>query len=215
MLPGPNQIIACPHCRGLSKNSTLMSGNTFGARVWTDGKQIAPMLPKSPLVVKCIHCSDFYWLAEGKVVGTQSWDDQEVNPAWKTLDWPQELTEEEFYLSIDKSMALNLIQERTLRVLAWWRRNDDFRDIPPEQKSIIPNTEACKKNLQALARLLEEGDENDCLMRAEVHRELGDFISAKQILATISSAKFTAVAFQLRTLCDSGDTCVRELHFDD
>ena len=39
MLPGPYQIIACPQCKGLAKYMTLMSGNTIGARVWTDGKR--------------------------------------------------------------------------------------------------------------------------------------------------------------------------------
>ena len=42
MIPGPDQIVACPKCNGLAKYRTLLSGNTFGARVWTDGKQDAP-----------------------------------------------------------------------------------------------------------------------------------------------------------------------------
>jgi hypothetical protein len=44
MLPGPDQIVACPNCQGLEKYGTLVSGNTFAARVWTDGRQVAPML---------------------------------------------------------------------------------------------------------------------------------------------------------------------------
>jgi hypothetical protein len=57
MLAGPDQIVACPHCKALAKYMTLMSGNTFGARVWTDGKQDAPMLPHPPAVVKCRQCA--------------------------------------------------------------------------------------------------------------------------------------------------------------
>lgn len=49
MIPGPDQIIACPHCSALAKHLTLISGNAFGASVWTDGKQILPMLPRQPV----------------------------------------------------------------------------------------------------------------------------------------------------------------------
>jgi hypothetical protein len=39
MLPGPDQIVACPNGQGLEKYRTLVSGNTFGARVWTGGSR--------------------------------------------------------------------------------------------------------------------------------------------------------------------------------
>jgi len=55
MMPGPYQIIACPKCKGLQQYRTLASGNTFGTRLWTDGKRIARMLPLPPAVVKCPH----------------------------------------------------------------------------------------------------------------------------------------------------------------
>ena len=70
MLPGPDQMIACPKCKGVARYMTLMSGNTFGARVWTDGKQVAPMLPNPPAVVKCRHCEECYWLSEAEEIGS-------------------------------------------------------------------------------------------------------------------------------------------------
>ena len=63
MLPGPNQIVACPHCEALAQYETLTSGNTFGARVWTDGKQIAPMLGSIAICVGWL-------LPEGSVPGS-------------------------------------------------------------------------------------------------------------------------------------------------
>jgi hypothetical protein len=69
MLPGPDQIIACPKCQALAKYMTLRSGNTFGARLWTDGKRAAPMLPLPPEVVKCQHCGECYWLEAADKVG--------------------------------------------------------------------------------------------------------------------------------------------------
>lgn len=47
----------CQHCLGLIEQPSMISGNTIGARIWTDGKMDAPMLPELPQIVKCPHCS--------------------------------------------------------------------------------------------------------------------------------------------------------------
>lgn len=217
MIPGPDQIIACPLCKGLAKHMTLLSGNTFGAKVWTDGKMIAPMLPRPPAVVKCRHCGECYWLAEAENVGTLGPPDskgQEINPTWATADEVEEPTEEEYYLAIEKGLATDVEQEKNLRVLAWWRSNDGFRNAPPAPGRGNPRTSApWKKNLEALANLLHDENEGERLMRAEVLRELGEFEAAKQILHRISSSNVAAVVRQLLSLCESGDASVRELRF--
>ena len=48
MLPGPDMYKHCSSCHQLIIEETLMSGNTFGAIYWSDGKREAPMLPKTP-----------------------------------------------------------------------------------------------------------------------------------------------------------------------
>ena len=57
MKPGPDKVIECPKCKALARVFTLVSGNTFGARRWTDGRMIAPMLPRPPVIAKCGDCS--------------------------------------------------------------------------------------------------------------------------------------------------------------
>jgi hypothetical protein len=217
MEPGPDQIVACPHCKGLAKYMTLLSGNSLGARIWTDGKQVAPMSPRPPAVVKCRHCAEYYWLAEAEEIGTVAgWGrkGQPVNPAWAAAQEVEEPTEEEYYQALAKGLATGTRQETNLRVLAWWRRNDAFRDAPQGQAGDIGNTPGpWRTNLEALAPLLDEGDENDRLMKAEVLRELGEFESATQALSRVGSGEVAAVVRQLRLLCDSRDTCVRELQF--
>jgi hypothetical protein len=52
---GTTIIKKCLECSGLIKEYTIMSGNTFGAIFWTDGKRDAPMLPDLPWLVKCPH----------------------------------------------------------------------------------------------------------------------------------------------------------------
>ena len=217
MIPGPEQIVACPNCQALAKYATLRSGNTFGARVWTDGKQIAPMLPRPPAVVMCHHCAECYWLADAEEVGTiDPWDDEtsQIDPAWTAARVIQEPVEDEYYQALDKGLAANSQQERTLRILAWWRRNDAFRDTPPAGISTIAATaRSCRNNLEVLASLLDEGNENDRLMKAEVLRELGEFDSVKLVLSGVTAADYAEVVRQLSSLCDIGDTSVRELEF--
>jgi hypothetical protein len=193
-----------------------MSGNTFGARVWTDGKQVAPMLPRPPAVVKCRHCQECYWLSEAEEVGVvDQWSEggKQVDPAWATAAEVLEPTEGEYHRALASGLATTPEQERNLRVLAWWRSNDAFRGDPAVHvRRATRGSAKRRENLEVLARLLDEGDESDCLMKAEVLRELGKFEAAKQILSRVGSSEVAAVVRQLRSLCDAEDTYVRELH---
>ena len=218
MIPGPDQIIACPKCKGLGRYMTLVSGNTIGERVWSDGRQIYPMLPRPPAVVKCRHCAGCYWLSDAEEVGTDygvEGEGEDDNPDWADAGNIEEPTEEEYYDALDKGLARDALQERSLRILAWWRRNDAFRDAAqelPQGDSTVQG--ACRENLVALVKLLGTDDDVDCLMKVEVLRELGRFESAKEVLSGVDSSNVAAVARQFRVFCDNQDTCVRELHFD-
>ena len=216
MIPGADQVIACPKCKSLAYYMTLKSGNTLDARVWTDGKMIASMFPRPPTVVKCHHCGESYWRAEAEDIGTVDRcraANEQMNPAWADAPKVEEPTEAEYYQALAKGLAKNGKQERVLRILAWRRRNDAFRDKPlKEAQGISDDPEEWRKNLEALACLLSEEDVNDCLMKSEVLRELGKFESAKQVLNHATSADSVSVVRQLRSLCDDKDTCVRELH---
>ena len=210
MIIGPSQIIACPKCQGLASYVTLLSGNSLGAWAWTDGRVFAPMLPRPPAVVSCVHCGECYWRADAKRVGTINWydcDGQWIDPAWRETKDAREPTEEEYYQAIAKGLATDLKQEKSLRILAWWRRNDAFRFLGKLKKASRASAQ-CKpsptltwrENLAALLPLLDEGNNNDCLMMAEVLRELGDFEAAKQVLNRIDLEKTEMVAEFIRLL---------------
>jgi hypothetical protein len=199
MRPGADQIIACPNCQTLAKYMTLRSGNTFGARLWSDGKRAAPMLPRPPEVVKCQHRGECYWLADAEEIGVvlqwgllrllreadRAWAaDQTLQEpaAWAAAQTIQQPAEEEYYQALDKGLAVDTQQDRTLRILAWWRRNDAHR-YPTKKAAagnIVTVSTLCRGSLEALASLLDEADDDDCLMKAEVLRELGEFESGSK-----------------------------------
>ena len=133
-------------------------------------------------------------LPEGAEVGTVdplSGEGQQVDPLWVFAEKVREPTEEEYYRALEMGLAKSPAQQRQLRILAWWRRNDAFRDAPQAPAGGIPVAPGrARTNLEALAQLFE---------------------SAKQVLSRAHSSDLAPVVRQLQSLCDRGDTCVREL----
>lgn len=73
-LPGPARKAYCPHCHAVKLIATIASGNTFGAKMWSDMKSEAPMAPRASYVQKCEACSKYFTLA--------AWADYEVEPEY-------------------------------------------------------------------------------------------------------------------------------------
>lgn len=65
---GPTLIYLCSSCKGLYKQPTIASGNTIGARVRSDGRMYAPMLPVTPPLVSCPHCASVFRLKESEPI---------------------------------------------------------------------------------------------------------------------------------------------------
>ncbi len=211
MIPGPDRVIACPWCDALAKHGTFLSGNTFGARLFTDGKRVAPMLPLPPAVVRCQRCRRFYWLeaAEGRGLLGRFSPAPAQDPA--TIPEVEEPTEGEYYEALEAGLASGPEQEKTLRLLALWRRNDAFREEPPSAVAGTASPSAWRRNLEALHALVDEASDDDRLLKAEVLRELGEFASAIEILRRVESPGYVHVVRQLLSLCESEDAQVREL----
>jgi hypothetical protein len=53
-------IVTCPFCGEKKELLSLVTGNTFGSVLWSDRKQISPMLPKVSPVQKCPRCGKYY-----------------------------------------------------------------------------------------------------------------------------------------------------------
>jgi tetratricopeptide (TPR) repeat protein len=51
-----------------------MSGNTFGAKFFSDTKRVAPMLPKFPQITICPKCNTIFWLSKSKAVEVEEYD---------------------------------------------------------------------------------------------------------------------------------------------
>lgn len=205
MLPGPLIVLRCPSCGGGNLLRTMASGNPFGAEYWSDGKYVTPMFRQDPWLVKCPHCSSCFWLADAKVDGEflKSVPELEIPtflrrpndalsewfakiPAFAPLPEDQrsvgaasfhETTEADM-LSV-LSQQLPPIRERYVRFKIWCDINDKYRDstcLDPVRFS--PEQE---ENLQRLNGILDDARPTDWLLKAEIHRELGEFRAALDI----------------------------------
>ena len=165
MLPAHSALLRCPHCGALKEVLQLMSGNTIGATLWSDAKQIAPMLPRVSYIQRCPTCGKYFFRTKDVMAGTSN------NYGGGTGDLPLE------YLK----QALTQLQptgndEHILRINILWAFNDRYGNM--EQSDIpIEEWEYHVDNVHHLVQM-----DIDALLRTELFREIGDFEQAIQIL---------------------------------
>lgn len=183
---GPSQVIQCPGSEEVRQVSALRSGNTFGALFWSDGFRIAPGMPDLPAVTRCESGGPIFWVESARVLGTlQHWGDQDPQ-GWRAAKPVRSLTGEEFLEALAQGLGDTPERERYLRMRAWWAANAAFRraELPPaspQTSDFLAGTPA-RANLEALVRLLDEGQLDDRLTKAEALRELGRFDEALALL---------------------------------
>jgi len=237
MKPGPERVVACPSCGALERCPTLLSGNTLGAHVWSDGKVLAPMLPRNPEVARCHGCGACYWLADAPVVGTldlwpaadatersalleiarglgqpppSGYPRREVDPTWTAAPRVREPTEAEYYDALASGFGATAEKETTVRILAWWRSNDPERGLRPHLLGSSAPAGRREENLRALLARLDESSAEGLLVEAEILRELGEFEGALKVLERAPAGHAEAVE-QLRSLCEVRDRRLHEL----
>lgn len=211
MKQGSPQIVVCPLCKGLAKYRTLLSGNYIDARLWTDGKLVAPMFPQAPAVVKCKHCKECYWLSEANKFSILNLF-RRLKAVWSHPEFVEEPSEEEYYQAIRKNLAKTPQQEKVLRILAWRRRNDAYRkESISRLERQVDTSSQWRENLESLLSVLDDPTENDLIVKAETLRHMGRFQETAEILERISSPDYAAFVSEIGRLCEARDTFLGEI----
>ena len=203
---GPSIIRKCGDCGGLIEQYTILSANTIDARIWSDGKIEAPMLPDLPQFVKCPHCFAKLWIEEQeKISEVLPYSVEQEFPAAK----PYELPDLEDYFKALHDHHLQTDKEFYLRLRAWWAGNDLRRENKPEKKSEMSPPEI--DNLQHLFLLLDVNKEHQRLMMAEIYRELKQFEEAEILLNIPFTEQFENTVALLKKLVRQKDPFVTEI----
>ena len=185
MLQGPNYIYKCPNCDNILRKGSLMSGNTFGAKIFSDGKRIAPMNPEFPDITKCKKCNTIFWLSKLKEIGTFEWGDI-VQSNWENADNAEFLNIEDYFRYLNEGHPENEQEESFIRQLIWWAYNDKKRE---GQELFIDESDQLRwaENVQKLKKLFNQSDINQKIMIAEMSRNLGDFENCISIIQSIEN----------------------------
>lgn len=202
MLPGPVTVISCSLCGGLILQSSLASGNTFGAKLWTDGDFRASVQPATPSLIRCGHCNQVSWRSDcAKVDSYERYlgflafsEDEEATlrrdtaktkqERYEGLPFEQEPHTAEI-VAFASTQALSRDQKLCARVRAWRRWNDLRRD----DDSYRPLTAHERENLHHIINLIESPEgAGQALLLTEAYRELGEFGKA---LNTLKRAKIS------------------------
>lgn len=185
MLPGPNYIYACPNCGNLIKKASIISGNTFNSKLYSDGKRISPMLPEFPDLTKCAKCDTILWLRKMKAVGKQKLGDKN-NLQWQNADEAKFLTVNDYFLALNNGLAENEGELLFIRRNIWWAYNDRVRN----GKKLFENGNdeiRWRENCAELIKLLDQSDLNQRIIIAEIKRNLGDFEGCLDMIKRIDN----------------------------
>jgi hypothetical protein len=154
----------CPHCKAHVVEEDPLSGNTVGAKIFTDGKREAKMLPDHPALVKCPVCGGLFWVEEAV----------KVDMGFDAAEGKQQVMAPSGQELLVYLAGADLPKEKEvyLRLRAWWAANDAWRGIPNPKPAFSPEQ---VKNLDALSALMAESEPGERILKAEIARELGRF----------------------------------------
>ena len=177
MMPGPAQILTCPYCGEKKKIMSLLSGNTFGAKLWSDNKKIAPMLPEISLIQKCPECGKYYFRTRQEAVFS---DDDDWGSDSGVLTFPEM---KEAFMQLSEEGFVDANEERSARMMLhhafndyYYRNNSDGKPANDDDWSIF------KENaLWIIEHVITDG-----VQKAEYYREIGMMEEALSILQNLT-----------------------------
>jgi len=175
MMPGNPQILICPFCGTEKQIMSLISGNTFGAELWSDNKQIAPMLPEISYVQKCPHCGKYYITGRQEVKYAKDGFSFEKG----LLTYPEM---KEAFTQLSEEGYLNEKEEINVRMMLHHAYNDYY--YRTEEKKVISEEDKTlfhENGLWLINNLI-----TDSVMKAEFYREIGEIDTARSILDSIT-----------------------------
>ena len=177
MILGDDLFYECPNCGDLLSTISLISGNTIGSTQYSDGYQVAFMLPHIPLISRCFNCNTLFWLDENT---------QFENTDGKDAKNAEVLRLEECQMALDNENYKNPEDEIYLRTQLWWAYNDRVRGNKKLFSSESDKAE-WRNNLEKLLDILDLEYNEDIIMMVEIYRNLGDFNKSKALLSRLQN----------------------------
>ena len=177
MLPANARIVKCPFCGERKELLNLASGNTFGAKHWSDQKMIAPMLPRVSPVQKCPKCGKYYLEYKQHYKEGEDWSSERGELTYQ--QWKEAY--EQF--KADKSIKhddMQIIRHHLIMAFnnEYYRYGDNMAEAREEAFFIEIINDYIASN---------KWNSQNMLFKAELYREAGEMTKCNEVLSQISS----------------------------
>jgi len=212
MLPGPDTIYQCPQCDNFISVGSLMSGNTFGAKLYSDGKHVAPMMPEFPKITRCSKCKTIFWISKSKKIVQRGFGIAEIleDQKYQNAQTARSLSLNDYSTALKKEVYTSDEEEIYIRKRLWWCFNDKVRD----GKWLFiseGNSQRWSENTNRLMELLDATDDNEKIMLAELNRNLGYFEKCMDLLNSSENPEFNWLKTEFEKKCNDKNTKVFQL----
>ncbi len=227
---GPKYVYECPQCASLFQRGSVISGNSFGADIYSDGSMEKACLGNYPSFTSCRQCGHLFWVDEAKVVGAMSFDDvpfhvegedpeslkgyirrkrEKYAAEWYDSPRAEYLTLDNYYFAINNKLYRTDKEEKYLRKLAWWLENFQEKSGVAAKRSSV-EIQRRVRNMRRLAQLLDESDPYfmQGLMKADIYRQLGEFDNCLLILNRLNLPDHGKFIAQMKEQCEKGNKWV-------
>lgn len=182
MLQGQKYIYRCPKCEQLLYRRSLLSGNTFGSILYSDGKRVSPMNPAFPDLTKCKRCNEIFMMSDLESVGKYRLGEN-IPPAWQDADEAEFLSIADYHRAIETEIA----DELMLREHLWQAYNDRIRN--GQEIFQDKNDELLwEDNIRKFLSMLDINIVNERIVLAEILRNLGEFDECIRMITSIEDS---------------------------
>jgi hypothetical protein len=205
MLLGHPLIVRCPACGQEHRQTNLLSGNTFGGMFWSDGSSFAPMMPDTPYFSVCSTCGHFFCVKRCEQFES---DDESVYEL-PSLEHPGRNALSD---ALSRKLFEGKNEEIYLRTRFWWSMNK--RPFQQEDTTGAEDDKAYRLNALALLELLNDADQHDLLIMAELHRNLKDFGKCLELLNRITEKRLEERRQQIEKACKSKISSTIRIEFN-
>jgi hypothetical protein len=142
-------------------------------------------------------------------VGQYEWG-QSIPFEWSNAQSAIFLSVYEYAEALDHDFAADKDEERYIRIRLWRGFNDRVRE-GRELFSAEKDEHLWKSNIKRLLDLLDPSDDNQKLIIAELHRNLGHFLECRDILNSIKHPEMSRVIEAFKKECEAQRTLVFKL----
>lgn len=198
MIPGKDKFYACPKCNKTFSKGTIISGNTFGAKYYSDARVEYPYLPNFPKITRCNNCREIFRL-ENEITNLSHEERQYTCAESLDINGYKEALLMVFYRNIEEELDL-----RFELLWTWHKMIEEGEIMAKDVYADFYYT----KNIDEIIPSIKDNDLGRILLVAELNRYAGRFEIASEMFKPHLEETEFAIANESYKRCLNKDRSV-------